>query len=160
MNVLGLDLGGVVIDFPQNQPVSKEWLRKHWRELPSVDLRFVGQVCSLFELVWVVSAVPDKEAVQLTQQWLEHVNFWDKTGISRSRLLLCGIAPENKAACVSGLSPKPTVFLDDRPDFLEHMTEVPHRILFDRQEYPNPGTFPTVRNWQEFLELVHQLNES
>ena len=158
MRVLGLDLGGVVIDTPTRISLPYEVALEHIRRTlkdtpPTSPLAVVEQIARRFDHVWIVSACSDGEVKELTRMWLDHVDFWNITGLKRDQLHFCGFENGAKAQKVRTLNPLPTHFLDDRWEYLRAMEGVVlNRTFYDRGEgEPNPDGLPVVTSLEEYL---------
>jgi hypothetical protein len=91
----------------------------------------LARLATLFDgRVWVVSKCGER-IQQRTEQWLDHHDFWTRTGIGRDRIRFCRRRPEKAVHCAElGI----THFVDDRADVLTHLRGlVPHLYLFGKQ---------------------------
>jgi hypothetical protein len=158
MQVLGLDLGGVVIDTPTRTALPYKTALAHFERTfketqPTSPLEIVRQIRDEFDHVWIVSACSDDKVERLTRAWLDHVDFWNITGLTQDQLHFCGFENEAKAQKVRTLNPCPTHFLDDRWEYLRGMRDhVFYRTLYDRREgEPNPDDLAVVSSLEEYL---------
>nr|WP_145546509.1 hypothetical protein [Variovorax boronicumulans] len=94
--------------------------------VPVLVQRFQGNV-------WLVSKCGAR-VQEKTLQWLEHHNFYARTGIQRGNVRFCRERPQKADHCREiGV----THFIDDRQDVLCHLDGVvPHRFLFGPQKQP------------------------
>lgn len=80
-----------------------------------------------------------------TRAWLDHHDFWARTGMDRRHLRFCLRRPE-KALHAREL--RLTAMIDDRVDVLTHLAGiVEHRLLFGEQDRPAPAWATSVRDW-------------
>ena len=93
---------------------------------------------------WLVSKCgPGVQAK--TRAWLDHHEFWARTGMDRRHLRFCLKRPEKaRHARELGL----TAMIDDRVDVLVHLDGlVRDRLLFGEQDRPAPGWATPVIDW-------------
>jgi hypothetical protein len=105
--------------------------------VPRLVARFERQV-------WLVSkAGPRIE--RLTRRWLEHHDFFERTGLRRDRVRFCRQRADKREHALSlGL----THFIDDRVDVLEHLRGVvPSLFLFGIQTGAVPEWVTHVVDW-------------
>ncbi len=127
--VLGIDLGGVVID-KVARDVDTSFFGSRPMDTPVVE----GSLSALERLtagvfehrVHIVSKAGQRVA-DLSRRWLHHIGFFEATGISEANLWFVEKRPEKAGIC-DHLDV--THFVDDRLDVLDPMTSVAHRILF------------------------------
>ncbi len=107
--------------------------------LPRLVARFEGQV-------WIVSKCGER-IQRRTLQWLDHHEFWTRTGIDRERVRFCRRRPEKADHCAElGI----THFVDDRPDVHAALRGVvPHRYLFGPQREPAPDWVVATPTWPD-----------
>jgi hypothetical protein len=96
--------------------------------------------------VWIVSKCGER-IQQRTLQWLDHNDFWTKTGMSRANTRFCRQRPEKAVHCKRlGI----THFVDDRRDVLSHMRGVvDHLYLFGRQKSEPPEWVTATPAWHD-----------
>lgn len=114
--------------------------------LPELVERFGGRV-------WLVSKA--RSAVQhKTRVWLDHHNFFGRTGIAPDNLRFCRARHEKAIHCRTlGI----THFVDDRLDVLGHLEGiVERRYLFGRQKrgVVVPDTVTRVADWSAALATI------
>jgi hypothetical protein len=112
----------------------------------------LNRLVSRFEgRVWVISKCGER-VQRRTEQWLDHHEFWARTGIPRDHARFCRRRPDKAVHCAE-LSI--THFVDDRADVLGHLRGVvPHLYLFGRQTGPPP---PWVRHTPGWTEVEHEI---
>ena len=93
---------------------------------------------------WLVSKCgPGVQAK--TRAWLDHHDFWARTGMDRGHLRFCLRRPDK---AVHARELRLTAMIDDRVDVLTHLAGiVDHRLLFGEQDRPAPGWAVPVRDW-------------
>lgn len=99
----------------------------------------------LFEgRVWVISKCGER-IEQRTRQWLDHHDFFDRTGIPREHLRFCRKRADKAGHCAElGI----THMIDDRIDVHHALRDlVPHRYLFGVQPDPAPDWVRHVPTW-------------
>ncbi len=110
-----------------------------WDAVPALVQMFNGRV-------YLVSKC-GKRIEELTRKWLEHHQFYLKTGIRPEHWRFVKRRPE-KADVAFALSL--THFIDDRLDILENLrTTVPHLALFGVQTQPIPDWAVHLKSWSE-----------
>lgn len=133
MPVLGIDIGGVIID---GHGADTDFLKVYDDERAMQAVAMAGVFETVARLVkvfdgraWIVSkcglAIQRKSAM-----WLRHHRFFERTGLPESNVRYCLKRPEKSPICKDlGI----THFIDDREDVLGFMSStVPHRFLFRR----------------------------
>jgi hypothetical protein len=159
--VLGVDVGGVILDFVRHRGTGVSFDGDNYLRTPVI----ADAIESLAELnagrfkdrVYLVSRYPAEKGPERVQEWLRHVDFYGRTGIPESHLYQCAERHEKTPICKDlGV----THFVDDRAEVLAHMIEsVPHLYLFQAldedkevaRQYPQIRLFET---WKELLEVV------
>ncbi|TCO64654.1 hypothetical protein [Actinocrispum wychmicini] len=101
--------------------------------------------------VWIVSKCGPR-IQERTLQWLDHHDFWNKTGILRANTRFCRERAEKAVHCKRlGI----THFIDDRRDVLGHMRDVvEHRYLFGPQKTPAPDWVVATPTWADVQSLI------
>lgn len=96
--------------------------------------------------VWIVSKCGER-IQERTLQWLEHNEFWSRTGVSRSNTRFCRQRPDKAGICKElGI----THFVDDRRDVLGHMRGVVENLyLFGPQKSAAPSWVTATPTWRE-----------
>jgi hypothetical protein len=107
--------------------------------LPGLVDQFEGRV-------WIVSKCGPK-IQERTRQWLDHNDFWERTGISPDHVRFCLRRPEKAVHC---RQLHITHFIDDRRDVLGHLREtVEHLYLFGPQKMPAPDWVVATPTWAD-----------
>jgi len=130
MDILGIDVGGVIID-RANDKTDTSFFGEKYLETTPVDGAFEAIArlhADLFKgKVYVVSKCGQKIQKQ-TLHWMEHRGFFQVTGIPRERVLFCR-RRQDKYPIARRL--KLTHFIDDRLEILAYLKgAVKTRILF------------------------------
>ncbi|MFF3225296.1 hypothetical protein ACFYV7_21060 [Nocardia suismassiliense] len=105
--------------------------------LPRLVRRFGGRA-------WVISKCGVR-IEQRTRQWLDHHDFYDRTGIPRDNLRFCRKRADKAGHCAAlGI----THMIDDRIEVHHHLRDqVPHLFLFGAQAGPVPDWVQHVPTW-------------
>jgi hypothetical protein len=103
--------------------------------------------------VWIVSKCGER-IQERTVQWLDHNDFWAKTGMSPENTRFCRQRPEKAVHCKRlGI----THFVDDRRDVLGHMRGVvKHLYLFGNQKSEPPEWVTPTPAWRDVEVAVIQ----
>lgn len=157
--VLGVDVGGVIIDVPTRLG-PHEWPDVKRRILsipPVVPFAAMRRVFDSFEHIYLVSAAGDEEVARTTVEWLRHWNFWEQTGTFEQNLFFCPVRYGAKLEILRRLPHSIDIFVDDRPENLEELREVVDILFFfDRGEGENPPSCATtIRSWDELAGKLH-----
>ena len=158
--VLGVDIGGVIVDrVAENSDTS--FFGDRPMETPAVDGVFdaLARLVATFECrVHIISKAGPKIAA-LSQDWLRSHGIFDAIGIPESNLWFVRKRPEKASICARlGV----THFVDDRPDVLQHLTTVPYQFLFlgGLGHHQPPVTSPTkvhrVSTWPELVVKIER----
>lgn len=151
--ILGVDFGGVINDgasHPSGDDTT--FLSGGFDEAMRTPV-MAGAVDSLARLterfggrVWIVSKCGPRIQAR-TEQWLDHVHFFERTGVDPSHLRFCRQRPEKADHCAElGV----THFVDDRADVLGHLVGVvEHLFLFGMRSDHLPRFAVRVRDWSE-----------
>ena len=101
----------------------------------------------LFQSAWVISKCGER-----TLAWLDHHDFYDRTGISRRNVRFCRRRADKAVHCRKlGI----THMIDDRIDVHRALEDVvPHRYLFGHQSGPAPAEVRHTRTWAELEEAI------
>ena len=150
MNRIGIDIGRVIIGPVLNGRADTSFLGSRLEDAlhtPPAPGAFAG-VADLVDRTrgqaWLVSKCgPGVQAK--TRAWLDHHEFWARTGMDRRHLRFCLKRPEKaRHARELGL----TAMIDDRVDVLVHLDGlVRDRLLFGEQDRPAPGWATPVIDW-------------
>ncbi|WP_330229191.1 hypothetical protein OHA40_24295 [Nocardia sp. NBC_00508] len=111
--------------------------------LPRLVRRFEGRA-------WVISKCGPR-VEQRTRQWLDHHDFYDRTGIARDNVRFCRARADKAVHCAElGI----THMIDDGLDVHRALRDlVPHRYLFGVQNDPIPDWVRHVPTWDD-VELA------
>ncbi|WP_199485308.1 hypothetical protein [Actinomadura craniellae] len=112
--------------------------------LPALVERFGGQV-------WIISKCGER-VEQRTRRWLDHHDFYARTGIPVGNLRFCRRRADKAIHCADlGI----THMIDDRLGVHQALRDlVPHLYLFGWQEQPPPTWVRHTENWAEVAEAV------
>ena len=102
------------------------------------------------ERVYIVSMCGPKTQ-QKTREWLEHHNFYDRTGISREHVHFC-LERRAKAPICQRLGV--TTFIDDKLEVHQHLYEAGIQELYLFNPDPNE-----VAQFQAYSRHVQQVND-
>ncbi|MFI6167973.1 hypothetical protein ACIBCN_14425 [Nocardia sp. NPDC051052] len=105
------------------------------------------RLVQLFEgRAWVISKCGER-IEQRTRQWLDHHDFYDRTGIPRDNLRFCRKRADKAGHCAElGI----THMIDDRIDVHYALRDlVPHLYLFGAQSEQAPDWLCHVRAWPD-----------
>jgi hypothetical protein len=107
--------------------------------LPRLVTHFGGRV-------WVISKCGPR-IQRRTLDWLDHHDFYDRTGIPRTNIRFCRKRAEKAIHCARlGI----THMIDDRVDVHRALLDtVPHRYLFGRQKGPAPEWVQHTMTWPD-----------
>ncbi len=150
MNRIGIDIGRVIIGPVLNGRADTSFLGSrledalHTPPAPGAFAGVADLVARTRGQAWLVSKCGP--AVQAkTRAWLDHHEFWARTGMDRGHLRFCLKRPEKaRHARELGL----TAMIDDRVDVLVHLDGlVRDRLLFGEQDRPAPGWATPVIDW-------------
>jgi hypothetical protein len=112
--------------------------------LPGLVARFGGRA-------WVISKCGER-IQQRTLQWLDHQDFYRRTGIAPGNVRFCRRRADKAAQCAElGV----THMIDDRLDVHAALRGiVPHLYLFGSQQSPAPNWVRPVRTWADVEQAV------
>lgn len=155
--ILGVDIGGVIIDRVRGDGSDTSMFSKRYLETPEVK----GAIAALTDLrgrrdyqVHVISkAGPSMRRKSL--EWMEAHDFFTKTGIAVANIHFCYVRAEKAPICKRlGV----THFIDDKAEVLYHLENVvDRRFLFQggtrwKGEYPMlVDRVMEVESWAEAL---------
>jgi hypothetical protein len=112
--------------------------------LPRLVERFDGRV-------WIISKCgPATE--HKTRLWLDHHDFWQRTGIPRDNVRFCRARADKALHCAEL---QITHMIDDRLDVHQAIRDlVPYCYLFGPQPEPAPDWVVHVQDWPEADEAL------
>lgn len=163
MNKLGIDFGKVIISPTVNGVADTSFLGSSLEaamKTPAAKGAFeaVKALVDSFQgQVWIVSKCgPSVE--KKSRAWLEHWDFYERTGVSPDNLRFCRKRPDKAPICRSlGINH----FIDDRLDVLSPMrNDVKRLFLFgeQRKSLRIPNWAEPVENWAELLSALSLTN--
>jgi len=144
MYVLGVDIGGVIIDKDANDDSDTSLFGPNFLNATAVTGAFesLTQLATSFKTYLISKCGPNVE--QRTREWLAHNNFYATTGIPEGHLRFCGKRNEKAAICAElGV----THFVDDRLEVLSYLPPNIKKYLFRS----NPEE---VQKFEKFLKQV------
>ena len=151
MNRIGIDIGRVIIGPQLGGVADTSFLGSQLKDAlrtPPAEGSFdviAGLVARTEGQVWLVSKC-GPNVQKKTVAWLEHHQFWARTGMDPGHLRFCLHRPE-KALHARELAL--SVMIDDRLDVLEHLRGiVPDLLLFGEQARPAPEWTTHVGDWE------------
>jgi hypothetical protein len=158
-NKLGIDIGKVIMEPVNSGSEDTTFISGSYEDamktMPSPGaIERISQLVEIFEgRVYLVSKC-GKRVRALTNDWLSHWNFFEKTKINPEHLYYCFKRDEKAPICENlGI----THFIDDRLDCLEPMKNiVSYRYLFGEQIYDSifPEEIIRALNWDETFEKI------
>lgn len=159
MDILGVDVGGVIID-RANDNTDTSFFSGNYLNSRPVE----GAIEAIARLVkerfngnaYIVSKCGSKTEAK-TKHWLLHNGIYERTGIKEGSAFFCRQRPEKAPICKEkGI----THFIDDRMSVLKYMDSVPHKYLFQ----PSPEELAdrpdllksvvVVNSWAEVLRQI------
>jgi len=158
--VLGIDIGRVIVGAADPSGVADTSFISGSEEAALATSATPGAFEAIASLtqafdgrVWLVSKCGPR-IQQLTKRWLEHTDFYARTGVQPGRVRFCRKRPEKREHC---LAIGATHFIDDRLDVLQHLVGVVSRLYWfghqtDQRAAP-PWAQP-VQDWTETRRLV------
>ncbi|MBY8856478.1 hypothetical protein K7711_08320 [Nocardia sp. CA2R105] len=124
------------------------------RTPPSLDaFEVLARLVPRFDGAWVISKCGPR-IEQRTRQWLDHHDFYDRTGIPRENLRFCRARADKAIHCAElGI----THMIDDRIEVHSALRGlVPHLFWFGAQTEPPPDWVRATRTW---LDLEAAISE-
>jgi hypothetical protein len=146
--VLGVDIGGVIID-PVNDGMDTSFFGDNFLRTTAVPGAFevLRKLSERFSRIVLVSKCKERTQ-EKTLQWLAHHDFYALTGIEVDNVHFCRERYEKSGICERQ---EVTHFVDDRLEVLSYLTSVNHLYLFrPRAE--------EVKRFSHFLPRVKQVN--
>ena len=157
VSTLGIDIGGVLIPmaagasdttFFGGRPMETPAQPNMFDAVRMLTERFDGRV-------HLVSKCGPK-IERISRDWLNHVDFWHRTGVGPQNLHFVRERPDKAIVCDRlGI----THFIDDRIDVLMAMEKVPHRYVFlagrdGQREVAVPATIQQLQDWPHAVRTV------
>ncbi|MBS2036253.1 hypothetical protein JST97_14780 [bacterium] len=154
--ILGVDVGGVIID-RQNDKTDTSFFGPNYLQTSACEgvfecLRSAHQAG--FEIHVVSKCGPNTQ--RKTLEWLQHHDFYRRTGVAPARVHFCRTRPQKAPICKQqGI----THFVDDRLDVLDHLVDVGHLFLFqpnseDEARWRRGHRARLVSRWSQVLEEI------
>lgn len=160
-DILGVDIGGVILDWAIAKGTDVAFSGDNYLQTPALP--------DVFESLALLNTGRFKDNVFLVSkhdhfgpgrilEWLEHHDFYTRTGIPKEHLNFCTERAEKAAICERlGIQ----YFIDDRLEVLSHLVGiVPTLYLFrpSNEEVENfKEHLPQVTRVEEWNELVQLL---
>ena len=157
--VLGLDIGGVIID-RANDARDTSFFGGRYLDatpVPGAIEAIAGRAAERFgRAVHLISKCGPRTEAR-TREWLRHNRLFERAGVPPGNLHFCRERRDKAPICARlGV----THFVDDRFSVLEHLTTVPHRYLFDPPPAEAalfrraPSGIRRVADWAELTGIV------
>ena len=129
MDVLGIDIGGVIIDRVNEGTDTSFFSENYLESSPTPDVfeslaRLVDQ--KFGDQVFLVSKA-SKPTQKKTLEWLDHNRFAELTGITLDHVRFC-LKRSDKAPIAAELGL--THFIDDKLEVLSYLTTAQHQYLY------------------------------
>jgi len=159
VDTLGVDIGGVIISRINNGTDTSFFSNNYLKTtaVPGVFEALRRLVSERFkEQVYLVSKC-GLETQRKSREWLQHQEFYKKTGIKPEHVEFC-LKRRDKAAICEKLGV--THFIDDQLEVFSYLTAVPNKILFnpielDIERYQSAyDQVKRVESWPEVEELL------
>ncbi|GIF17964.1 hypothetical protein Ate02nite_06940 [Paractinoplanes tereljensis] len=155
---LGVDIGRVIIGGSAPGGGDTQFFSGDPAKMlatPAVPGAFeaLARLVPRFEQVWLVSKCGER-VQRHTRQWLDHHDFFGRTGIPRDNVRFCRARPDKAIHCAElGI----THFVDDKLDVHAALRGiVEHRYLFGPQRTPPPAWVRHTLTWGEAEELLRR----
>ena len=158
-DAIGIDIGGVIIK-PAETEGDTSFFTDDYLATPMFDDAFETMARlreeRFGEGIYIVSKCGPR-VQQKSLDWLEHHDFYARTGLLRENIHFCRERKDKAPICEKlGIS----IFIDDRLDVLGHMSAVETRIHFcgsERARRKNAAAKPPYTrcdNWGEVATLL------
>ncbi len=147
-DVLGVDVGGVIIDRVNDGTDTSFFGRNFLLTAAVADVfEVLKQLNERFDKIVLVSKC-GQSTQDRTRQWLAHHNFYDRTGLAEVDVHFCRERREKAPICQQlGV----THFIDDRLEVLGYLETVSNLYLFQPIE-------SEVKRFSRFLPKVKRMN--
>lgn len=144
--VLGVDVGGVIIDRVNDNTDTSFFGRNYLQTTAVADaFEVLRALTDYFDKIVVVSKC-GQQTQDKTLQWLQQHDFYGITGIQKSDVHFCRERRDKSGIC---RRLNVTHFVDDRLEVLSYLETVEHLYLFQ----PNENE---VRKFARFLPRVRR----
>lgn len=155
--VLGVDVGGVIIDRVNDGTDTSFFGRNFLLTTAVADVFDVlRQLNERFDQIVLVSKC-GQSTQDRTRQWLAHHNFYDRTGIAESDVYFCRERREKSPICQQlGV----THFIDDRLEVLGYLKTVSNLYLFrpiETEVKRFSHLLPRVKRVESWQEVLREL---
>ena len=159
--ILGVDVGGVILDFAPYIDTDLAFAGENYLKTPSIEdaidsLKTLNK--SMFAGNIFLVSKHGGDGPERILEWLDGQDFFKKTEIPKSNFHPCGKRNE-KADIVKNLGI--THFVDDRAEVLNYMIGVvPNLYLFqsldeNREDHTEiDGDLVFVENWKELMSIL------
>lgn len=159
MNVLGVDVGGVIIDKASNDDSDTSLFGPNFLNATAVPGAFesLAQLAKTFDVYLISKCGPTTE--EKTRQWLAHNDFFKITGIPESHVRFCRKRPDKASICAEL---RVTHFVDDKLEILSYLPTNVRKYLFrpSPEEVAKFGKFlkkvRKIGSWKELLRILQQ----
>ncbi len=152
--VLGVDIGGVIIDRVRNDNSDTSFFSDNYLRTSAVRGAFqaIARIREHFDgQVYLVSKCGES-VERKTRLWLVNMNFYGLTGLRETNVHFCRTRAGKAPICVRlGI----THFVDDRLEVLSYLTMVKKKYLFQ----PNEKEVEKFKQHLEFVQQVHSWEE-
>lgn len=155
--VLGVDIGGVIIDRAADN-TDTSFFSKNYLQTPPVPGVFeaLAELSSAGFRIHLVSKCGESVKGK-SLKWLARHNFYQITGVRPDAVHFC-LTRQEKAAIAETICA--THFIDDRLEVLSYLHAVPHLYLINAvekevQQYKSAlGKVARVHTWDELVTLL------
>ncbi|MFN8609682.1 MAG: hypothetical protein U0931_19235 [Vulcanimicrobiota bacterium] len=154
--ILGVDVGGVIIDRQNDRTDTSFFGPNYLKTSPCEGVFECLQAASRagFEIHVVSKCGPNTQ--RKTLEWLQHHDFYRRTGVLPERVHFCRTRPQKAPICRQH---RISYFVDDRLDVLDHLSDVARLFLFqpnaeDEARWRRGHRARLVRRWAEVLEEI------
>lgn len=158
---LGVDLGGVILDWAPYKDTGLAFSSDNYLQTPAVEkvIESLAQLNSgRFQNQVFIISKHDHYGPGRMLEWLDHQDFYTKTGIPRECLIFCTERSEKAEICKKL---NIDYFVDDRLEVLSHLVGVvEHLYLFHPSEKEIEGfkeylsCVTRVESWNELVPLL------
>jgi hypothetical protein len=142
--ILGIDVGGVIIDRKRNDDTDTSLFGTNYLNAHAVEEAFetIHALHDRFDIFIVSKCGQNIE--RKTREWMIHNQFPEKTGVAMDRVNFCRQRADKAPICEKlGV----THFIDDKLEVLSYLKSVPNKYLFD----PSPNE---VKAYSKHLDQV------
>lgn len=148
-DILGIDVGGVIIDRKRNDNTDTSLFMSNYLNAHAVLDAFttIKELQARFQdRIFIVSKC-GQNIERKTREWMVHNKFPELAGVPMDRVNFCRQRADKAPICQRlGV----THFIDDKLEVLSYLESVPHKYLFD----PSPAE---VKAYAKHLPKVTQV---